>query len=77
MSGQLINYHKSTIYFSKCACQRRCRAIAQILDVRLMGKEAKYLGNPLILRKNKNLSFEFLINKIQNRIGTWKTLLIS
>lgn len=35
------------------------------------------LGILLILRKNKNLRFEFLINKIQNKIGTWKTLRLS
>lgn len=51
MSGQLNNYHKLAVYFRKCACQRWFRAIVQILGMRLMGNEEKYLGNPLILRK--------------------------
>lgn len=41
-SGQLINYHKSVVYFSKGACPKSCKAISTTLGMRIMQKDEKY-----------------------------------
>ena len=42
-----------------------------------MGGNEKYLGNPLIINRNKNPSFRNLLPKIKCRIMLWKTPLLS
>lgn len=37
-----------------------------------MSRNEKYLGNPLILNRDKPLSFEGLVNKVKNKINMWK-----
>lgn len=66
-SGQLINFNKSSIYFSRGACPKRCRTIVTALGMRIMEKDEKYLGNPLMIRRNKNMCFGALINKIKDQ----------
>lgn len=68
-SGQLINLHKLVVYFSKGSYNRRCEALARVLGMRQMENDVKYLGNPLIMKRNKHLSFECWFNKIRNRIA--------
>ena len=58
--GQLVNFDKSAAYFSKRASSMRKRELAKILGVRLMIEDERYLGNPLIVNKNRNVSFQSL-----------------
>ena len=38
VSGQLVNFNKSTAYFSNGACQPRCKKLTSILRVRIMNE---------------------------------------
>ena len=67
LSRKLVNFDKSATYFSK----------GTILGVRLMMENERYLENPLIINKNKNISFQSLVGKFKNRIMSWQTPLLS
>ncbi|RZC51425.1 hypothetical protein C5167_019850 [Papaver somniferum] len=44
VSGQLVNYNKSSIHFSKSVSDERSNEITTILGVSRMSKDDKYLG---------------------------------
>lgn len=64
MSGQLVNYHKSALCISKGACKKRTNILARILEDKKMECNETYLGNPLVINKQKSTSFEDLVLKI-------------
>lgn len=35
------------------------------------------LGNPLLVRKRKSVTFEFIVNKVKSKIASWKAHLLS
>lgn len=41
-----------------------------------MENNEKYVGDPLFLNERKDASFEFLVQKIKIKKGTWKTTLL-
>lgn len=51
--------------------------IIKLLGVRLMNKDEKYLGNPLMVGKRKSTSFDALVLKIISKITLWKFSLLS
>lgn len=77
LSGQWVNFDKSATYFSKETYNMRKRELAKILGARIMTENERYLGNPLIININKNISFQSLVGKVKNRIMSWKTPLLS
>lgn len=42
-----------------------------------MNDDKKYLGNPLVVKRNKSSSFQSLIFKVKSRIMTWQIPLLS
>lgn len=46
-SGQTINYHKSGVYFSKKVHSKHCKILVNMLKVKRISKNDKYLGTPL------------------------------
>lgn len=56
-SGQAINAYKSNILFSKYASRLDRRTIRDILGFKDMGNRAIYLGNSLVLGRNKTKEF--------------------
>ena len=42
-----------------------------------MGENEEYLENLMFIRRNKNLSFEALLNKIKGIISSWQIPLLS
>lgn len=74
MSGQLINFHKSALYPRKDTCKMTTNIITKMLGVRLMNKDDKYLGNPLVLGRWKSTSYDSLVLKIKSKINLWKSV---
>lgn len=42
-----------------------------------MTENERYLGNPLIMNGNRNISFQSLISKIKSKIMSWQIPLLS
>lgn len=53
MSEQMINFNKSAICFSKGTIANICNRLARMLGVRMVVKNEKYRGNPLIVGRSK------------------------
>lgn len=77
MSVQLVNYRKSAAYFSKGTSRVRSRELTKMLGFRHLNERDKYLGNPIIMRRNKNSSSLALIDKVKYRMFSWQTCFLS
>ncbi|PKI11235.1 hypothetical protein CRG98_049559, partial [Punica granatum] len=76
-SGQEINCAKSGLFFSKNATSDSKRNAKAILGIRKLKEDARYLGNPLFIKRKWKESFQFLIEKIRNKLAAWKTKALS
>lgn len=56
---------------------KKMKTIQRVLNMRLLEKGERYLGNPLFLSQNRSKDFEFLKTKVQNRLESWKSKLLS
>jgi len=63
LSGQLINFHKSTLTFSKNAITAHRQLVAGIFSINHSDSLGKYLGCPLFQKKANRTTFQELIKK--------------
>lgn len=71
-SGQQVNLSKFAIIFSTNV-DRDCRGkICQVLQMKEVGEEVKYLGLPNIVGRNKSKAFGFLKEKMKQKVQAWK-----
>jgi len=71
-SGQLINYHKSTLTFSKKANSSHRRVVAGIFSITHTDSLGKYLGCPVFQKKPNRVVFEEIIEKTMSKLSGWK-----
>ncbi|XP_074293265.1 uncharacterized protein LOC141620241 [Silene latifolia] len=71
MSGQMINNQKSYIKFSPNSPADFKEHIIDILQAQTKTKFGSYLGIPIDLGRRKTSSFQFLLDKISNKILSW------
>ncbi|XP_019185049.1 PREDICTED: uncharacterized protein LOC109180018 [Ipomoea nil] len=77
LSGQTVNYHKSSICFSKNTTEEVKENVAQVLGVTQAPNYGKYLGLPSFIGRNKKAAFAYIEDKIRQRIGSWNKKLLS
>lgn len=75
ISGQLINYQKSSISFSRHAPQSLKAKMMNILQINKEGGE--YLGLPEYFGKKKKDMFTSIVDKIKHKAASWSTKLLS
>lgn len=71
VSGQVINYEKSSMTFSRGLKVRRMEQIQHILGVQIVDKHDKYLGMPATVGRSKKEIFGLLRERIWKRINGW------
>uniref|UniRef100_A0A803P323 Reverse transcriptase domain-containing protein n=1 Tax=Cannabis sativa TaxID=3483 RepID=A0A803P323_CANSA len=76
-SGQMINYSKSAVVFSSNANDSLRSSIVDALGVRRMEASEVFLGNPLFFTKSKTRDFNFVVDKVKNRLEGWRCKLLS
>lgn len=76
VSGQMINFEKSSMVFSAGVAEERRDQIASILGVKVVAKLDKYLGMPSVIGQSKQQIFRVIRERIWKRINGWgeKTL---
>ncbi|KAK8672667.1 hypothetical protein V6N13_111032 [Hibiscus sabdariffa] len=74
-SGQLINYEKSSIFFSSNVLDFNRVDVCRILGVPEVANPEKYLGLPAIVGRNKKVAFRYLRERFQDRTLSWSTRL--
>ncbi|XP_019199805.1 PREDICTED: uncharacterized protein LOC109193404 [Ipomoea nil] len=77
LSGQVVNYHKSNICYSKNTRIIDRDNVAQVLGVAQAPNFGKYLGLPSFMGRNKKAAFAYIEDKIRQRIGSWNKRLLS
>lgn len=75
--GQQANMEKSSIVFSKNSSRRDKKFIKEILGFKEMGSNSVYLGNSLIMGKNKPKDFFKLKDRVRDRLDGWNKQLLS
>ncbi|GAU20573.1 hypothetical protein TSUD_33200 [Trifolium subterraneum] len=71
-SGQLVNYNKSELIFSKKVSQETKLSIQQILPMSSVDHYSKYLGQPTFIGKSKKQVFNFIQDKVWKKLKGWK-----
>ncbi|XP_019151047.1 PREDICTED: uncharacterized protein LOC109147845 [Ipomoea nil] len=71
LSGQVVNYHKSNICYSRNTGIIDRDNVAQVLGVTQAPNFGKYLGLPSFVGRNKKAAFAYIEDKIRQRIGYW------
>ncbi|KAL0925470.1 hypothetical protein M5K25_003802 [Dendrobium thyrsiflorum] len=75
-TGLNINYSKSCMVFGKLVKRRNRKSISQIMGFKSV-KEFSYLGIKIALRRLGKSDFQFIIDKVLDKVNTWGTKLIS
>ncbi|XP_026438275.1 uncharacterized protein LOC113336817 [Papaver somniferum] len=74
-SGQLINFSKSGIFFSKNTDPSIADSISDTMKVQRIDTSDKYLGSPLFTNRSKIQAFKPGVNKLKLRLAGWKSTL--
>ncbi|GJZ48376.1 reverse transcriptase [Tanacetum coccineum] len=76
-SRQVINYEKSKISFSANVEQYVRTRISDLLSVREVDVQPKYLGLPSVITRSKKVVFQAILDKIKKKLGGWKEKTLS
>ncbi|XP_012851712.1 PREDICTED: uncharacterized protein LOC105971405 [Erythranthe guttata] len=71
VSGQEINFEKSTMMFSPSTSQEIKNSIHQLLGFQVVEQHDKYLGMPATMGKTKKEIFSFLRDRVWSKINGW------
>lgn len=79
LSGQTINLLKSKFYVSPNIPRNKARRLSNTCGIALTNNLGKYLGVPILHGRAKKEHFNYIIEKVQNRLAGWKsnTLMIA
>jgi hypothetical protein len=77
ISGQKINFNKLRLVISKRIDPTRATYLENALGIRLSNYFRKYLGAPILVDGRDKKDFEFLLEKIQDRLMGWKAKTLS
>jgi len=76
-SGQLINMQKSEIYFSRNVPATKKNTLSNMLRVLECIGTGKYLGLPSMIGRSKKFIFNYIKDRIWNRISGWSSKMLS
>ena len=77
ISSQKINLVKSDLYCFPNMPTEDQESLAQTLQVNLVQNPTKYLGIHFKLKGNRCIDFQFLVDKLQAKLQSWKARLLS
>jgi len=76
-SGLKINLSKSRAFYSTGTPQRKINSLTAISGIRSTTSIDKYLGFPILKGRPKRSDFHFIIEKMQNKLASWKNRLLN
>ena len=76
-SGQVINRHKTALFFSKNTCREVQENIRSMFGAQVMTSCEKYLGLPMMGGRSKVSTFKELQERVSKRVMGWKEKNIS
>ena len=75
--GQKLNREKTSIFFCKAISKETKANLSSFLGVQEVKEYEKYLGIPMIVRKNKKASFNYIKERVWSELQGWKEKLLS
>ncbi|XP_061999150.1 uncharacterized protein LOC133716455 [Rosa rugosa] len=76
-SGQQVNFHKSSVMFSKNVDRATQNLLATFLGVNVVESHEKYLGLPTYVGRNKTSTFQYIQERLDQKLQTWQGRLLS
>ena len=77
LSGQKVSFSKSKVYFSPNVSPDLRSSLCGILGVASTPNLGKYLGFPLKSCGRSSNDFNFVVEKVQAKLSSWKSQLLS
>lgn len=77
MSGQVVNFNKSTVVFSPNTTEENRTKVCSQLGVCAVNNPGNYLGMPMMVGRRKVSKFKFLLEKIDQKLQNWGSKVIS
>ncbi|XP_026410805.1 uncharacterized protein LOC113306033 [Papaver somniferum] len=71
LSGQILNFDKSCVYFIKNLSPNDCANLARALNMYLVSDSEKYLGAPLLLGHSKIKFVDLIIQSFEARLNNY------
>ena len=71
-SSQIICTQKSRLWFSPNMPKRTKELIASIFDIPTRTQLGNYFGTPIFTTRRQTLAYQYLVDKIQKKIGGWQ-----
>lgn len=69
ISGQVINFNKSSTIFRPNTTKLNGNLIFGILEVGEVFTPGKYLGQPMSIKSNKTDAFNFLVDRVEQVVS--------
>jgi hypothetical protein len=76
-SGQLVNFHKSSVAFSKNVSSVTQGLVADRLGVGVVDSHEKYLGLPTFVGREKTTTFQYIKDRLSEKLKGWQGKLLS
>ncbi|XP_074283536.1 uncharacterized protein LOC141608084 [Silene latifolia] len=76
-SGQVINFDKTTVSFSRGTRERDKSGVTQVLGVRMVDGQDRYLGLPTMVGKLRSVVANVVRDKLGKKLQGWKGQLFS
>ncbi|XP_062014320.1 uncharacterized protein LOC133730820 [Rosa rugosa] len=76
-SGQLVNFDKSSVVFSKNVAAPMQEAVASLLGVKVVDSHEKYLGLPTYVGRKKTATFQYIKENLAKKVANWQGKLLS
>ena len=70
-TGQRINYHKSTVSFSRNTTAQVQEVVCSVLGVRHTKTHGTYLGIPSLVGRGRKKALEFVKDRVWHRLHSW------
>ena len=72
----MVNYDKSSVFFSKNPPKGEKVVVCKKLGNVQMVSQGKYLGLPMVITRSKEQLFGFIRNNCQRRMESWKNKML-
>ncbi|XP_062021026.1 uncharacterized protein LOC133737505 [Rosa rugosa] len=76
-SGQVVNFHKSSVVFSKNVGVSDQETVANLLGVEIVESHERYLGLPTYVGRKKTATFEYIKERLAEKMKHWQGKLLS
>ncbi|XP_062010699.1 uncharacterized protein LOC133727086 [Rosa rugosa] len=76
-SGQLVNFNKSSVVFSKNVSEFMQEEVSSLLRVEIVDSHEKYLGLPTYVGRKKTETFQYIKDNLAKKVTNWQGKFLS